>query len=166
MEKIDLSKYIGITNKIQNLDTADYIIHPVNFIWIKLLETNPQKYLEKIKTLQQQKPQEAKLLVNSFELQGWEGNHTHLLCQLVGKRQTGKHFSNPELFYGGQLENLDENLGIQILYYQYLCQVDLNFKDYYDQTPYESIIDELDLTKRKENKNFINYLQNLQEFQN
>jgi len=135
--------------------------HKDNAHWMNLLEQNPHKYFDDLKELYNNSDEEAEKLVNSSEYSGWFGNHVHLLCHLVGKLIVfGKYGSRD--FYGAGIEYFDETLAIEILKLLYLCGVNLNFKNYYNVTPLESIQDS-GLTKRTDNSNFISNLITLTE---
>ena len=119
--------------------------------WIHLLVNNPHHYISLLEEIYLQDINKASIIVNQKEYHIWYGNQGHAITHLVGNLIT----DNDTYFWGSKCPYLDEEMGIKILKLMVLCNVDLNAKDYYQQTPLEIVFDRNNgsITERYNNEN-------------
>lgn len=127
-----------------------------------LLENGGKTYLEKIKNLVDVNYYDLQRQINSTEYCSWYGTHLHCLCYLVG--DIIKSYEDGVLiteFYGSQ-SKIDEETGILILKYLKVGGIDVNIKNYYEETAIECIKDKRQcLTSRINNSKFIEEVEKL-----
>ena len=126
----------------------------------QLLEENPNEYYRQICELNQNK-QDISHILNSTEYNAWYGTDLHCLFYLVGDLQPKYDRDGNEcvIFYGYG-HSISNELGIKILKELIIGGVDINMKDYYEET----VKDKLNgngLSTRINNINFKKEIQKL-----
>ena len=119
----------------------------------QLLEENPNEYYRQICELNQNN-QNISQILNSTEYNSWFGTDLHCLFYLVGDLQPkyDKDGNEYVLFYGYG-HSISNELGIKILKELIIGGVDINIKDYYQETVQDKL-NTLGLTTRINNINF------------
>jgi len=127
----------------------------------ELLETEPLKYLELIKTMNEFDE------VNDTTYYSWYSNHAQSLSYITGTLEL--EFEQNENFYGCKIQNLDENISIEILDNLVRLGADLYKTNYYQEDILESLNNNM-LFKRSNNEKFIEkvieYYNNNNEYYN
>jgi hypothetical protein len=126
----------------------------------QLLEENPNEYYRQICELNQNNINISEIL-NSTEYNSWFGTDLHCLFYLVGDLQPKYDKDGNEcVFFYGYGHSISNELGIKILKELITGGVDINIKDYYQETVQDKL-NTPGLTTRINNTNFIKEIEKL-----
>jgi len=119
----------------------------------QLLEENPNEYYRQICELNQNN-QNISQILNSTEYNSWYGTDLHCLFYLVGDLEPkyDKDGNECVIFYGYG-HSISNELGIKILKELIIGGVDINIKDYYEETVQDKL-NSIGLSTRINNTNF------------
>lgn len=128
-------------SKEQKKQLAEHLNKYRNFeeYWIHLLEQHPMLFYMHLSYYSEHDFELAEKIVNSYCYGSWFGNIAHCIVYLTGipkviDAEEIKGESTPS-FYGCNINKIDDVFGMKLLNLAIRCNVDLNFKDYYDRTP-------------------------------
>ena len=129
------------------------------------LEKNPKGFLENLKLCVKNKIDITEYTDNTTYESTWYSPLPMCLVYLVGDLENS--FEKQKYDFYGREVKINEELGIEIMKYLYLNGANLTIKDYYDEDIYD-FIDKYEsgkyiLTRRINNKKFINFLKELLE---
>lgn len=117
---------------------------------INLLEYDPMKYYIELCNLKKKyTKKEIKKILDMTQYICYMGHHLHALIYVVGDLINNKNTR----VYGTKIA-VSEDLGIKILEKLIKYNIDLNLKNYYEQTPLQNLYDKETLTARKNNNKF------------
>ena len=117
---------------------------------INLLEYDPMKYYIELCNLKKKyTKKEIKKILDMTQYICYMGHHLHALIYVVGDLINNKN----TCVYGTKIA-VSEDLGIKILEKLIKYNIDLNLKNYYEQTPLQNLYDKETLTARKNNNKF------------
>ena len=117
---------------------------------INLLEYDPMKYYIELCNLKKKyTKKEIKKILDMTHYICYMGHHLHALIYVVGDLINNKN----TYVYGTKIA-VSEDLGIKILEKLIKYNIDLNLKNYYEQTPLQNLYDKETLTARKNNNKF------------
>ena len=126
--------------------------------WIHLLEKHPTLFYIHLSYYSEHDLELAEKIVNSYCYGSWFGNIAHCIVYLTGILVNKSDRSDVRSqFYGYNINKIDDVFGMKLLNLAIKCNVDLNFKDYYDRTPGEIPTDTV-LTVRTNNDKFLKLL--------
>jgi len=119
----------------------------------QLLEENPEDFYRQI-CESNQNNQDISHILNSTEYNAWYGTYLHCLFYLVGdlKPKYDRDGNECVVFYGYG-HSISNELGIKILKELIIGGVDINIKDYYEETVQDKL-NSIGLSTRINNTNF------------
>ena len=122
---------------------------------INILENNGKEYYKELCKLKDNyTKEEINKILNNGHYNCYMGHHLHALIYIVGDL-----VSFPRKGVYGNFNSISNDLGIKILEELVKYNIDLDYKNYYNETPLQNL-NSNGYTKRKNNTNFKKKLEN------
>ena len=125
-----------------------------------LLEQEPETYLQHLEYCIHNNI-DVTSIINSKVYSTWYSNHLTCLAYLVGDLVNTESFNNSNIIFYGKYSSIDDNLGVEILKKLLILGIDINSKNYYGHTVFDSLQHSYSISARSNNSLFKKYLNNL-----